>query len=59
MDQTGNDTDVGRNHPKSYIWFITIVRHQIYFCVFVLWGQNLGSVDTYVSKTLLLKLLIG
>ena len=45
---SGNfDSDVGKNHPKSYILFITFVKHpiQLFFsqhlCVFVLQRINL------------------
>ena len=46
-NQTGSDSDVGKNRPKSYILFITVVKHpiQVFFslhlCVFVLRRINI------------------
>ena len=45
--QAGNDTDVVKKYLKSYILFITIVKHHnksifsYYLCIFVLWDINI------------------
>ena len=53
---SGNfDSDVGKNHPKSYILFITFVKHPIqlffstplHFCFTE--DQSFGAFDTFFS----------
>ena len=55
-NQTGSDSDVGKNHPKSYILFVTFMKHSIQLFFFITplrfrftEDQFFGAFDTFFS----------